>query len=202
MLSLYNKPKKIIILLLFLLATKLWCEPTFYWDIGGFSAGAVFNTNNFSPELKVQIGDLYLISEKTHLCFEVKPLILNLSLIQNENMNSDIPQRDLTGLTFVNFTGSWNPLMTENFWLGGYITLEYLNPFDITRIKFHTGLEFAIILPLYFSESVFSNILPKILTLDTGLLLDSKNSFRPSGYVNICLNFGFFFSMLAEKIQN
>lgn len=196
------KSKKIIILLSFILSPIfMWGEINFFWDIGGGSIEGKIHKNDFKSDLSLHIGDIYVKEENTNLVMKFEPLVCNFALETIDTVESQIPQRALQSLYFLNTKISWIPIDTEFIWFGPCISVNYLNPFNISEVLLAGGVEFSLFLPFDFTDSIGEKFLPKLLSVECGLSLSSCENFKPYFYGKVSLNIGIVVSMLANMVK-
>lgn len=152
-------------------------------------------------DLSLHIGDIYVKEEKTNLVMKFEPLVCNFALETIDTVESQIPQRALQSLYFLNTKISWIPIDTEFIWFGPCISVNYLNPFNISEVLLAGGVEFSLFLPFDVTDSLGEKFLPKLLSVECGLSLSSRENFEPYFYGKVSLNIGIVVSMLANMVK-
>jgi hypothetical protein len=188
--------------ILLFLSVPGFSEITPYWDIGKFSFSGIKRKDNWYADTELHIGTFYFIEDRTGLYLSFCPcraeLVYNADL--GNNTETLFPWNTLS-VSFVNLEVGWNTVFGRDFMFSPFIRMNTVDTVDIANFVLSSGVEISWIHAIEPFCSFDYSLLPKVISLETGITAGSVRLFYPCFYCSIGLNLGICFGALSSTFN-
>lgn len=195
--------KKFILTLIFAaFIAKGFTQISPFWDVGKFSFEGIKNTDSWNAEFNMDVCIFYFVENNTNIYASLSPCRVGLEYDKTNNSNSDVSfPFKMNSLFLVNAEVGWLKFMGDYFLLSPFVRVNTVNPGQINETQFTGGVQLAWCVRSFepFSSLEYP-LLPKIISIETGVELDSITNFNPCFYCSVGLNLGVCFCSLYDVI--
>lgn len=198
------KYKKFLLIILFFFFhfSFSFAEVQTYWDYGEFELAVTFG-KDAELNANLELADFIFVGQKTGLYASISPMRVDFPLEDEDKIEREDAIAFAPGVvTFVNANAGWIKPLSDLFYLEFFVNCSTLNPMNIKYVSFRAGTEISIAAGL--ADKVESDFpcIGKAVSLETGVLLSTRDWSAPKYYIALDFNFAFFVYLWKNETCN
>jgi hypothetical protein len=195
-----EKRKKLLCLLCALVFIPCAYGMTPYWDIGKVTLSGTRKNGSWYAGTSLTLGMFYFMEDSTGLYAAVSPC--RAELVYNSDLENSAAKNfpwNTLAVTFVNLEAGWSTFLGSNFLFLPFVRVNALNTADIRDVALSSGVELSWIHPIVPFTDLDYPMLPKIISLEAGIQVETNRGFVPAFYCSLGINLGICLAALSGR---